>query len=158
MRPRRTARLCRALHGGSPLRFSVLSGQGETLSNLGPVSLPSFQLLDLHVFRFLLRSAYATAAAPLAMIREKLCSKSAAVFSPLCRKFLSIVAAEMPFCGRVPRLRWPLSSAVKTGKRLTLTRRQRGALCRLDGCRSYLIGPRKTVSIRPHVRMRTRGL
>jgi len=44
MRPRRTARLCRALHGGSPLRFSVLSGQGETLSNLGPVSLPSFQL------------------------------------------------------------------------------------------------------------------
>ena len=44
MRPRRTARLCRALHGGSPLRFSILSGQGETLSNLGPVSLPSFQL------------------------------------------------------------------------------------------------------------------
>lgn len=44
MQPRRTARLCRALHGGSPLRFSILSGQGETLSNLGSVSLPSFQL------------------------------------------------------------------------------------------------------------------
>ena len=44
MRPRRTARLCRALHGGSPLRFSILSGQGKTLSNLGHVSLPSFQL------------------------------------------------------------------------------------------------------------------
>ena len=42
MRPRRNVRLAALARGHVPIRFSVLSGHRETLSNLGPVSLPSF--------------------------------------------------------------------------------------------------------------------